>query len=525
MSISYSAFKESGIDLSPLGLLPGEAAGYYCTPKGAQIFGWGGVDGIHFCFVRGFGETVFAVSPDNGATDCVHPVAHSFEEFLRLLLACRDTAALEQAWMMDEQQFRLYAEQIEESEAGKTALAALRDRLGLAPAEHPWQIMKELRDSFEPGRLPFKKEYYELTAQPRQRLKPEWKVFFDGDFWGHHGRRRAGRPIAVAQAFTWAGESWQVPAVYCCAEGLVIDLIKETPPEQMRAFVKKWELEPEQDGKLPGDVGEQIERENPLSIRFTALAEVNGRTLMSSGGCAVSWNSLFPDINGEESQEVVGHYALDPASCWTVWRVRFKWKKRPGEIRSLKLLLGTDREPLPGIVFTVRDVGDKIVFRHPITGHAHTLTVESLTEEIVDLPVADKRYTYPSHLVSMGFSLSPELPHDAVRVTDALPGDRPLEKKRGTVTEHAVLPAEDGQPNGQEHAMAQAAAVGMIGSRDGPMAVFVSAHSQAAPHTACSSLRFAPVRENAWRFSFCERPKESVIVSLLPVDFTENSIR
>lgn len=108
-----------------------------------------------------------------------------------------------------------------------------------------------------------------------------------------------------------------MPAVYCCAEGLVIDLIKETPPEQMRAFVKKWELEPEQDGKLPGDVGEQIERENPLSIRFTALAEVNGRTLMSSGGCAVSWNSLFPDINGEESQEVVGHYALDPASCWT----------------------------------------------------------------------------------------------------------------------------------------------------------------------------------------------------------------
>ncbi len=73
--------------------------------------------------------------------------------------------------------------------------------------------------------------------------------------------------------------------------------------------------------------------------------------------------------------------------------------------------------------------------------------------------------------------------------------------------------------------MAQAAAVGMIGSRDSPMAVFVSVHSQAAPHTACSSLRFAPVRENALRFSFCERPKESVIVSLLPVGFTENSIR
>lgn len=57
-------FLKAQIDLEPLGLImddPFEA--YFCTPKGARIFARSGVDGIHFCFVRGFGETVFAVSP------------------------------------------------------------------------------------------------------------------------------------------------------------------------------------------------------------------------------------------------------------------------------------------------------------------------------------------------------------------------------------------------------------------------------------------------------------------------------
>ena len=70
---------------------------YFCTPKGASIFGWAGVDGIHFCFVRDFGGMVFSVIPMNSAPDFVHPLANDFEDFLRLLLACSDSAALEHA--------------------------------------------------------------------------------------------------------------------------------------------------------------------------------------------------------------------------------------------------------------------------------------------------------------------------------------------------------------------------------------------------------------------------------------------
>ena len=81
-------FLKAQIDLEPLGLImDGPFEAYFCTPKGARIFARSGVDGIHFCFVRGFGETVFAVSPMNGRENCVHPVAKSFRDFLRLLLA------------------------------------------------------------------------------------------------------------------------------------------------------------------------------------------------------------------------------------------------------------------------------------------------------------------------------------------------------------------------------------------------------------------------------------------------------
>ena len=70
MAAFYQKFLRKHLDLSSLSVMRREDNDpYFCTPKGASIFGWAGVDGIHFCFVRGFGETVFAVSPMNGGKD------------------------------------------------------------------------------------------------------------------------------------------------------------------------------------------------------------------------------------------------------------------------------------------------------------------------------------------------------------------------------------------------------------------------------------------------------------------------
>ena len=96
--MTYEAFRGSGLDLSAVGFMPGGEA-YFCTPVGAAILGRAGVDGIHFCTAPETGDMILAVSPANGAEDCIHPVARDFPDFLRLLLACGDTAALEQSWM------------------------------------------------------------------------------------------------------------------------------------------------------------------------------------------------------------------------------------------------------------------------------------------------------------------------------------------------------------------------------------------------------------------------------------------
>ena len=85
MAAFHQRFLRKHLDLSSLSVMRREDNDpYFCTPKGASIFGWAGVDGIHFCFVRGFGEMVFAVSPMNGGGDCVHIIARDFRDFLRL---------------------------------------------------------------------------------------------------------------------------------------------------------------------------------------------------------------------------------------------------------------------------------------------------------------------------------------------------------------------------------------------------------------------------------------------------------
>ena len=75
--MTYAEFAKMQIDLGALGAVGGRnAVRYICTPKGENIFGWAGVDGIHFCTVKGCGETVFSVSPMNMGQNCVQPTGY-----------------------------------------------------------------------------------------------------------------------------------------------------------------------------------------------------------------------------------------------------------------------------------------------------------------------------------------------------------------------------------------------------------------------------------------------------------------
>ena len=158
---SYNEFLKQGIDLAPLGMeRTDDQSGYFCTPKGARIIGRAGVDGIHFCFVEGFGETVFAVSPMNIAPDFVHPIAKCFGDLLRPLLACGDIAAPEQTWQWTQGQFDAFIAENKPTAEQKKVLSGIRN-LGYLPMEQPWQYMKSLRETFDYGALEYPEELEE----------------------------------------------------------------------------------------------------------------------------------------------------------------------------------------------------------------------------------------------------------------------------------------------------------------------------------------------------------------------------
>lgn len=218
MARTFQKFLQSKIDLSSVGLeFREDNAPYFCTPKGSSIFGWAGVDGIHFCFIRSFGSMVFSINPMNSSPNFVHPLARNFSDFLSLILACGDASTLEQSWMWNEAQFEAFLQDNPPTQEQQRTLSELAEKMKLKPMEHPWAYIKELQTSFDYSKIKYTEDYYDTDMNPdAEPTIPEWKVYFDGNFWGHSGKDRAGAEIRVDKQFEWAGHHWTIPAVYSC---------------------------------------------------------------------------------------------------------------------------------------------------------------------------------------------------------------------------------------------------------------------------------------------------------------------
>ena len=507
MELTCSKFFTYGIDLAPLGLeRRDENETYFCTPKGARIIGWAGVDGIHFCRVRGFGEMVFAVSPMNPAPHYVHPVAQNFSDFLRLLLACGDSAALEQAWQWTREQFQAFLADAPRTEEQKTVLDRIARRTGLTPMEDPWQYLLDLQRAFDPGKLRYPEEYYDLELNPDAPRRPApWKVYYDSNFWSRSASGRAGRELSVRKEFDWAGHHWIIPSVYLCARGLVVDFCMQAAPFAIRAFLEKWDLTPENEGgrDFTQEQSMQIDLENPLHLDFHAVPRVNGKELSPHSGCGISW---IPGLSagssaGDEAEQVLTHYELNPESGWMIWRCAYPWatKRRP-ELRSLSLTLSQDRVPVPGPHFRVHRPGDTVSFSYG--GAPHLLTVQEYEAQTMDWSrMPETGMEHPSHYVAMTYTVTPDLPDGVVSLADCDDGDRPRQ-----------APSAPGQPTASSCAMV----LGIISGADGPTAIVCSPRGQGRIRAACSSLRFEPVEEVEWRLVFHEKPFEDTAVTLIP---------
>lgn len=494
MARAYKRFLKTGIDLSPLGVEQRtDSAAYFCTPKGASIIGWAGVDGIHYCFIRGFGEMVFAVSPSNAYGEYIHPLAEDFTDFLRLLLACGDAAALEQAWMWDEKQFDSFLREDPAMPDQLQALAAIVEKMKLSPMEKPWQYIKRLQASFDYGRIRYAEDLDDPDMNPAAQPEPaEWRVYFDGNFWGHHGRSRAGKELRVGAQFDWAGHRWLVPSVYSCGGGLVADICMRAEPESIRRFMDKWDLaaESEADGDFSEEQRMQMELDNPLRLDIAAQITLNGKKLCSSHGCGVSYIPCLPE-NDTEADWIVGHYGLDRSYGWMVWRYAFPWvSKRRADIKTLSLTLSQQPVSIPGPHFRASAAGDTFEFVSYIGGTKHTLTVQEYERQTMEKAAfLQDGLEYPSHYHAMSYTVSPELPENILTISDCSESDRPRLPQRA-----ASDPAAAGG----------AAFIGIIGGSDGPTAIIFGG-GQNKLRTAFSSLHFEPVESIEWRLVFHEK--------------------
>lgn len=166
---TYDEFLKLDIDTSLIGLEKrDEEGGYFCTPVGARVIGWESC-GIHYCFLKGFGNMVFAVNPMSCVDKLVYSIAESFKTFLCLILTTKSTTALEQIVWWSKEQFEefLVSEENPVFPEQENALCTMQKRLNLKPYPNPYAYVKEIQIKFDYDRITFSDEYYDILGLDR----------------------------------------------------------------------------------------------------------------------------------------------------------------------------------------------------------------------------------------------------------------------------------------------------------------------------------------------------------------------
>ncbi len=525
MAVTFRSLIKSGVDLAPLGLYPAQPfSPYFCTPKGANVLYRTGVDGIHYCTVPGFGSMVFAVNPENDFGRMVQPAAADFEEFLRLLMACGNEAALEQAHIMTKAEFEQYLAQNPPQQDALDTVKALENTLGLVPETAPYDCLMALQKQFDESRIPFTREYRELRQEQMEilglaELKPDppkpWKLYFAGGS-RRSGREHAGQEIRCNVALPMPG--WSIPAVYLCSKGLSVLLAKCIEPEQLQAWrERRRQLEKKEEWQS----SLLLQEENPFRMEVAeSRVRIKGKTLDYTSGWGCCWE---PQAMGAQPEDIwqdpeglsaVEHFGLDRQCGWSFWVMNFPWatQRRPAWT-GCTLTLREQPALVPGPLFHTEKPGDSVEFVHPADGQLHRLTVLEQEEQTLDEKIfADSTMEYPTHMTVVAYTEEPPLPEESIRLYDCDMGDRPRPKQRADSEQTAELARRYGFLPQAE----QAAAV-IIGGVDGPSAVLVQGMHSDRRQTGNSSLHFEPVKSVTWKV-ILEQPGPQPVQVQIPAE-------
>lgn len=167
----YKEYEKLKIDKSCIGLEEGDTeGGYFCTPIGAKVIGWEN-GGIHYCFINGFDEMVFAVNPngsvdDKGEDRNVYPLAENFKEFIQLILAANSVTPVEQIIYLSKEEFENFIVSDDNAILAEQqkVINILQEKLDLTPIEKPYEYVKKIQSKFDYTKIKFTDEYYDALG-------------------------------------------------------------------------------------------------------------------------------------------------------------------------------------------------------------------------------------------------------------------------------------------------------------------------------------------------------------------------
>lgn len=164
---TYEKFLSLEIDSSLISLEREGYAGYFCAPANAKAIGFEGC--IMYCFIDGYGQTVFSCNPESCADKYVYPLAKNFSDFISLILACGSANPVEQIVWMNKQQFEQHLRDEKEIQTAeqKELLSLLEKELGITAMEGPFEYVKELQSVFDYSKIQYSDEYYDVLGIER----------------------------------------------------------------------------------------------------------------------------------------------------------------------------------------------------------------------------------------------------------------------------------------------------------------------------------------------------------------------
>lgn len=345
-------------------------------------------------------------------------------------------------------------------------------------------------------------------------------VYYRGFQSSKEKRREAGIPVKLEKEFSYGGYRWYVPAVYCCPEGVVIDVLRQIPMEEVNVFLEKWEETAMQyedrEDLMPEELRLLAEKENPYSFPVKFSVELNGQKIRELQWSGEGYGGRY---SAKKLKPVLEEYGYDLRSAWYLSRISCGWPGENGNergggqeeacrkksVRSLKLTVGTNRVEIPcNCRFRTKPGCEpmKVIFRHPSTGEEGEVKVLSCTPEKLDWSYhkemfarpGEEELIYPDHFLRVNFQVSLD---GEFRVKDTTRGDSAIRKSEAETCE--------GGP----------AAVGVIGGKSGPVAAgIVGKEKSMREMIAFSALHFHPVEEVEWILTVHEKLLEPIEVVL-----------